>query len=189
MKSVSNLEELIEVYNSGEKIKYLFFWGHTPGKNQDVGPFCFSQWFPSPFTVDNVTYPTAEHWMMAGKARLFRDTEIAGKIISATHPGEVKKLGREIKGFDEDTWVKNRFEIVVEGNYHKFTQNPALKEYLLDTSDRVIVEASPVDFIWGIGLAKDNQAIENPTEWKGLNLLGFALMEVRMRLKEEFHAK
>jgi ribA/ribD-fused uncharacterized protein len=187
--SISTIEDLLKVINSGERVKYLFFWGHTPGKNQTVGPFCFSQWFHSPFTVDNITYLTAEHWMMAGKARLFGDNEIAQKIITSTHPGEVKKLGREIKKFDEDTWVKNRFEIVVEGNYHKFTQNTALRDFLLETGDCILVEASPVDFIWGIGMAKDSKVIEDPARWKGLNLLGFALMEVRKNLQTEFHAK
>ncbi|HEX3007233.1 MAG TPA: NADAR family protein, partial [Bacteroidales bacterium] len=179
------LEELIKEHQSGERIKYLFFWGHTPAKDQKVGPFCFSQWFSSPFIVDGVTYPTAEHWMMAGKARLFGDTEIASRILSSGNPGEVKKLGRQIRGFDEDTWVAHRFEIVVEGNYHKFSQSSDLKEYLLDTNDRVLVEASPVDNIWGIGIAKNSPVIEDPTQWLGLNLLGFALMEVRKRLKLE----
>ncbi len=183
--SISTVEDLLKVFKAGERIKYLFFWGHTPGKNQTVGPFCFSQWFASPFTVDNITYSTAEHWMMAEKARLFGDNEIAERILSATHPGEVKSLGREIKGFDEETWVKKRFEIVVEGNYHKFTQNADLKDYLLETGDRVLVEASPVDFIWGIGLAKDSKVVEDPTQWRGLNLLGFALMEVRRMLQLE----
>ena len=177
-----NIDRLKQLYNAGETFKYLFFWGHTPLKDQKTGPFCFSQWYPAAFVVNGITYPTAEHWMMAEKARLFDDIEIAQKIISCTNPGEVKKLGRQIKGFNEEIWTENRFEIVVTGNLHKFTQHKEFKEYLLNTNERVIVEASPVDNIWGIGLAKDSKEIENPNTWKGLNLLGFALMEVRDRI-------
>lgn len=161
----------------------MFFWGHTPKKKEKVGEFCFSQWYPSPFVVDNKTYQTAEHWMMAEKARLFKDFEIEEQIIKSQVPGHVKDLGRQIKGFDEETWVNNRFDIVVKGNLFKFIQNEELKEFLLQTHDRVIVEASPVDSIWGIGLSKDSKDIENPNAWKGLNLLGFALMEVRERIR------
>lgn len=189
MKNRYTLEHIIELYNSGERIKYLFFWGHTPTKNQTVGPFCFSQWYPTPFIVSNIKYHTAEHWMMAEKARLFGDAEIEEKIIKSAIPGQVKEFGRQIKNFDEETWVKNRFEIVVNGNYHKFSQCPELKEYLLATSDRIIVEASPVDTIWGIGLSKDSKDIENPARWRGINLLGFALMEVRRRLQLEEYSQ
>ena len=90
--------------------------------------------------------------------------------------GEAKALGREVRGFDEDTWVKNRFGIVVAGNLLKFQQNKGLGMFLLGTNERVLVEASPVDTIWGVGLAADNKSIENPNLWRGLNLLGFALI-------------
>lgn len=110
------------------------------------------------------------------------DIDIEQKIIASANPGEVKKLGRQIKGFNEKVWTEGRFEIVVTGNLHKFTQHKDFKEYLLNTNERVIVEASPVDNIWGIGLAKDSTNIGNPNTWKGLNLLGFALMEVRDRI-------
>lgn len=166
----------------GEKLDFFFFWGHTPRKNEVIGPFCFSQWFPASFRVDNIIYQTAEHWMMAEKARLFNDPETEKKIIESKNPGQAKEYGREIKNFVEPLWNEKRFDIVVKGNYFKFLQNEDLKKYLLSTKDKVLVEASPVDTIWGIGLTKDSKEAHYPAEWRGLNLLGFALMEVRDRI-------
>ncbi|WP_202700515.1 NADAR family protein [Flavobacterium sp. UGB4466] len=163
--------------------KFLFFWGHQPTKDGSISKTCFSQWWLSAFTVDKVTYKTAEHWMMAKKAELFNDNEVLAKIIKANSPAEAKKLGRQVKNYDDTLWLANRFEIVTQGNYHKFSQNPDLKAFLLNTDERVIVEASPVDPIWGIGMAGDHKDVLNPEKWKGLNLLGFALMEVRDELR------
>jgi ribA/ribD-fused uncharacterized protein len=120
--------------------------------------------------------------MMAEKAKLFNDQGTYEKIINASNPGEAKSLGREVKGFDDSVWVRNRFEIVVQGNRLKFEQNSELKAFLISTGDRVLVEASPIDKIWGVGLAADDQKIDNPNLWRGLNLLGFVLMEVRYAL-------
>ena len=119
---------------------------------------------------------------MAEKARLFGDEEAALKIVGAKNPGEAKKLGRLVSHFNEQIWIDNRFEIVVKANRAKFDQNVELKEFLLNTGERVIVEASPIDRIWGIGLPQDSAAASNPAQWKGLSLLGFALMEVRRQL-------
>lgn len=107
------------------------------------------------------------------------------KILAAKSPAEAKKLGRKVRNFDPKIWGENCFDIVCEGNYHKFSQHEDLKEFLLNTKDRVLVEASPVDNIWGIGMAQDHDHAENPRLWKGSNLLGFALMEVRNRLKKD----
>ncbi|WP_232066228.1 NADAR family protein [Hymenobacter sp. BT18] len=167
---------------AGYQAKYLYFWGHTGKPDTAVGKECFSQWYPAAFTVANETYATAEHYMMAEKARLFDDETTRQAILHARHPNEAKKLGRQIKHFDEARWNATRFEVVVRGNEAKFSQNPALLEYLLTTDQRVLVEASPVDPIWGIGLAQDDPKAADPAEWAGLNLLGFALMEVRARL-------
>lgn len=175
---IRTIEELKNYVNSGNKVKYVFFWGHQ-NKGMDVSKSCFSQWYESSFSDDAITYMTAEHYMMAEKAKLFGDQATYNKIINATSPGEAKSLGREVKGFDDSIWEKSRFKIVVEGNMLKFGQNEELKEFLINTGGRVLVEASPVDRIWGIGLAADNQKVENPNLWRGLNLLGFALMEVR----------
>ncbi|HYG16913.1 MAG TPA: NADAR family protein [Bacteroidia bacterium] len=158
---------------------YLCFWGHTPKKPNQVDKSCFSQWYPSPFTVEDTLYHTAEHWMMAKKAMFFDDTEALEKILSSPKPGNTKAIGREVKNFDYKKWDSESYKIVVEGNYHKFLEDNVLKEYLLSTGSKILVEASPVDIIWGIGLAQDDLDALDPLKWKGTNLLGFALMEVR----------
>jgi ribA/ribD-fused uncharacterized protein len=165
-------------------VKYLFFWGHQPSADGTITKSCFSQWWLAPFVTDGIEYKTAEHWMMAQKALLFNDTEIAAKIVAVKTPAAAKKLGREIRNFDASIWDEKKFDIVVKGNFHKFFQHPELRRFLLNTIDLVLVEASPVDAIWGIGMAADHPDIQNPSAWKGENLLGFALMEVRDQLKE-----
>ncbi|MFJ8747799.1 NADAR family protein [Streptomyces sp. NPDC102441] len=167
----------------GKNVKYLPFWGHRPRSDGRLGESCLSQWWPSPFTVDSVTYASAEHWMMAGKARLFGDVEAEARAVAASSPAAAKKVGRLVRGFDDDVWAQERFTLVVEGSVHKFGQDPELRTYLLRTGERVLVEASPMDRIWGIGLAKDDPRTADPASWRGLNLLGFALMEARERLR------
>ncbi len=176
-----NIEQLRNEYAQGQKFKYVFFWGHK--KFNGITETCLSQWYECKFTVDGVEYHTAEQYMMAQKAILFKDDEILQKIMSADNPAVYKSLGRQIRNFDSKIWDENKCKIVVSGNMAKFSQNPELFDFLLKTGDRVLVEASPYDRIWGIGLAKDTPEIENPFKWKGINLLGFALMEVRENLK------
>lgn len=166
-------------YNKGEKIKYLFFWGHQPSPNGSITKACFSQWWESDFIIGSVKYCCMEQYMMAEKARLFDDNEMLEKILKSNQPKQIKAFGREVKNFSEDIWQKRRHTIVVKGNYAKFMQNSKLKLFLLDTKNRVLVEASPVDRICGIGMASDNKEIENPMTWNGKNMLGFVLMEVR----------
>lgn len=178
--SRKNLEK---IYQSGKKTKFLFFWGHQKNSNEEITSSCFSQWWNQKFIIDGISYPTAEHWMMAEKARLFKNDDILLKILQAKSPGKAKQLGREVKNFDQKIWNENRIDIVVKGNYHKFSQNKKLKEFLINTKNRVLVEASPVDRIWGIGLDSSDEFSKIPPKWKGLNLLGFALMEVRDLLK------
>jgi ribA/ribD-fused uncharacterized protein len=165
-----------------QRLKYLCFWGHQPSKDGNITTTCFSQWFEASFTIDGVHYPTAEHYMMAEKARLLADRLTLQKILAVQHPHAAKELGREVQGFQPSLWEAHRFDIVVQGNLAKFSQNSSLGEFLLHTGDRILVEASPVDKIWGTGLAADNPDAENPDHWPGLNLLGFALMEVRNQL-------
>ena len=131
-----------------------------------------------------ITYATAEHYMMAEKARLFKDERTRQQILAAEHPHAAKKLGRHIQPFHESVWKQQRFAIVVQGNLAKFSQYPALKDFLLQTGERILVEASPMDTIWGIGLAQDNSQANDPTKWRGDNLLGFALMVVRDQLQQ-----
>ncbi|EBF5115327.1 NADAR family protein [Listeria monocytogenes] len=177
------LEKIQHKYRKGEKLKYIFFWGHQPAEDGKISKSCFSQWWICSFKVDGVEYNCAEQFMMAEKAKLFNDMEMREKILAAKHPKQAKDFGRLISGFQEDIWLKNRFNIVMRANQAKFSQNEELKKFLMQTKNRILVEASPVDKIWGIGIAADNKNVENPLYWKGLNLLGFALMEVRDELE------
>jgi ribA/ribD-fused uncharacterized protein len=181
---IRSREDLIRAVSGGFRPKYLFFWTHHPLPSGQIGNSCFSQWWPAAFSVNGVRYPTAEHFMMAEKAQLFGDNNVRALILKAGSPKEAKQLGRQVRDFDEQVWVEARFRFVVAGNVAKFSQNPELGNYLLGTRDRVLVEASPSDRIWGIGLAADSAQAMNPEQWLGLNLLGFALMEVRQRLRE-----
>ncbi|GAA1971630.1 NADAR family protein [Kitasatospora viridis] len=177
-----SVPDLLSLTTAGTRPKYLFFWGHRPQRDGSIGSGSLSQWWPAPFEVGGVRYASAEHWMMAGKARLSGDEEIVPRILAARSPAEAKKLGRLVRGFREEAWEAARFELVVEGNVAKFGQDPALRAYLLGTGNRVLVEASPVDRIWGIGLAAEDERAGDPARWRGLNLLGFALMAARERL-------
>ncbi|MFJ3897770.1 MULTISPECIES: NADAR family protein [unclassified Streptomyces] len=182
--TIDSQEALISQVRAGAKVKYLHFWGHRPRPDGRVGASCLSQWWPSPFTVDGVTYATAEHWMMAGKARLFGDGDALARVLAAGHPSQAKKAGRLVRGFDEEVWARERFGIVVEGSLRKFSADAELRGFLLGTGERVLVEASPVDRVWGIGLAADDVAAGDPERWRGPNLLGFALMAARGVLRE-----
>ncbi len=179
-----DLSALQDECRAGIHHKFLFFWGHQPRNAGVVDQSCLSQWYPAPFEIDGIAYATAEHYMMAAKARLFGDRDNERAILEASHPGEAKKLGRQIRNFDEQIWERAREQIVFEGNLARFTQHSPLREFLLMTGDRVLVEASPVDRIWGIGLAAQDESAADPLQWKGLNLLGFVLMRVRQQLRE-----
>lgn len=176
---ITSKEDLIAYLAEGNEVDYFFFWGHTAKDKNTVGKECLSQWYPAGFEIDGIRYPTAEHYMMAEKARLFNDTDALDKILASTDPAEAKKLGRTVKDYRDDVWKQHRFEIVVRGNTAKFMQNETLNEFLQSTGDKVIVEASPRDRIWGIGMGASNPDASNPGKWKGLNLLGFALTAVR----------
>jgi len=170
---------LREKYDHNDPMKFIFFWGHAKNPNGEIFSTCFSQWYESSFEINGLIFPTSEHWMMSQKALLFDNEDIHEQILQTDNPGKVKKLGRQVTGFDIDVWKKHRKEIVRIGNIHKFNQNKELGEYLLNTNNRIIVEASPRDRIWGIGLSKNNDKIKNIHTWRGLNLLGFVLMETR----------
>ena len=173
------IQQLIQRQARGEKLNFLFFWGHRPARDGRVTQSCFSQWWAeNPFEIEAIRYQTAEHWMMAEKARLFGDGYHEDLIIKATSAGAAKALGREIQNFDDAIWNQAKFNIVKMGNLHKF-QQPDLADFLLATGDKILVEASPVDRIWGIGLEATHPDALFPKDWRGENLLGFALMEVR----------
>lgn len=182
MEKIDSWDTLTGAVRTGARVKYLHFWGHRPRADGQIGASCLSQWWPSPFTLDGVRYATAEHWMMASKARLFGDTEAEREAVAASSPAQAKKIGRLVRGFDDAIWERERYGIVVEGSFHKFAAHPDLRAFLLGTGNRVLVEASPLDRVWGIGLAADDERAMDPARWRGPNLLGFALMAARERL-------
>lgn len=147
----------------------------------------YSQFHPCAFTVDGILYDCAEKFMMAEKARLFKDGDTLDAILTTpgTNPRGIKALGRCVQGFDEDKWETHREKIVYNGNYAKFSQNPSLKKQLISTGEAMLVEASPSDKIWGIGLSEKTAAATPPPLWPGLNLLGKAIMKVRDTLVSE----
>ena len=140
------------------------------------GPF--SQWMPSPFTINGIRYPDAETFMMWSKDQMFGG-HLEAKILANTHPAEAKKLGRMIKNFDPVAWNAVSRCVVFRGNIAKFTQNQALLARLFQTVGTTLVEASPVDKIWGIGLSEDNPLALDRVTWHGKNWLGQTLTEVR----------
>ncbi|GAA5045285.1 NADAR family protein [Thermocatellispora tengchongensis] len=182
IESPRSVEQAVAAERAGVRLRYLCFWGHRARREGEIGAWCLSQWWPVEFEEDGRVFRSAEHYMMAHKALLFGDEEAAAQILAAGHPGEAKKLGRGVRGFDERVWAEHRYDIVVRGNVAKFGQHEELREFLLGTRGRVLVEASPVDRIWGIGLAADDERAASPATWRGLNLLGFALMDARDRL-------
>ena len=152
--------------------EFVFFWRGWP-----------SQWVKYPFEVEAIHYTCCEQYMMAEKARVFGDSETLGKILSQTSPKAQKALGRMVRGFDETTWASVCRGIVFAGNLAKFQQHTELSGKLLATGTRTLVEASPVDRIWGIGLAADDPRALDPKKWQGRNWLGIALMQVRSALQ------
>ncbi|MEM6661417.1 MAG: NADAR family protein [Pseudomonadota bacterium] len=154
--------------------QYVFFWS---------GPF--SQWQRARFTMDGVDFNTAEQAMMYGKAKIFGDDNIAEQILATSDARKQKALGRKVKGFDGAKWDRHKEDIVLHANRAKFGQNKGLRRKLFQTGDRLLVEASPLDTIWGIGL-DEAKARETPEDlWPGQNLLGKILTQVREELRAE----
>jgi len=143
------------------------------------------QWTPCPTVIDGVRYLCAEQFMMAAKAKLFGDHASFAKIMMTASPREHKKLGRGVKNFDSAVWDAKCLDIVVQANYAKFAQHPAYRARLLATGNKTIVEASPLDTIWGVGMAASDPDIRTKSKWRGKNLLGEAIMRVRTMLQQE----
>ena len=167
------------------KSDFVFFWGHTPAENGEITQTCLSQWWKCTFEEDGVIFCCAEQYMMYQKALLFKDQDHADKILKAKDPKTIKALGRMVRNFDAGVWDTHKQEIVLQGNILKFSQNPELKQYLISTGNKILVEASPYDSIWGIGMRAGSAGICDPKNWKGQNLLGFLLMEARERILTE----
>lgn len=158
--------------------EFTFFWDEN-------SPFC--QWYPSKFIIDGIQFNYAEQYMMYMKAKLFEDDEIASRILEADSPVLCRCLGRQVKNFDKYEWENVCKKIVYDGNYAKFSQNPKLKKELFSTVASTLVEASPYDRIWGVGLAEDDERILSRKSWQGKNWLGEILTEVREQLLREEH--
>jgi ribA/ribD-fused uncharacterized protein len=152
--------------------RFVFFWDGWP-----------SQWHPSTFSVDEHEYNCCEQFMMAEKARFFGDQAILQEIMRSRNPREQKALGRKVSNFDSTSWNRVCRGIVYRGNLAKFEQNGEVRELLLGTGNREIVEASPTDRIWGIGLAASDVRALDRGQWRGTNWLGIALMQVRDALR------
>lgn len=150
--------------------KFTFFW-------QIASPF--SNWHKSSFVHNGVTYSCAEQYMMHMKALAFDDVEVAALIMETNEPRHHKMLGREVRNFDASTWSAICKEVMVDGLVSKFLQNPNCLEALLASGETILVEASPYDKIWGIGMLESDPNATDQTKWLGQNLLGFVLMEVR----------
>ncbi len=161
-------DEIMKNAAEAKKEKFTFFWSGV-----------FSQWAESPFTVDGVAFNTAEQYMMYKKALLFNDFKQAEKIMATPDPRTQKQLGREVSGFDKDRWEQHCKQFVYKASFAKFTQNPKMRDELTATKGTTLVEASPEDKIWGIGLiASDTRAYSRDT-WEGTNWLGEILTAVR----------
>ncbi|OWP85568.1 hypothetical protein BWK60_13430 [Flavobacterium covae] len=161
------------MYENRLFLKYYFFYGYN-------NPL--SQWYKSNFIIDNITFNSAEQWMMYSKAKLFNDTEKMLEIINEPNASNQRKLGRQIKGFKEDVWIEKREEIIYAGNLAKFAQNVELRLFLKNTEKMILAEASPVDLIWGIGFSINDLERFDNIKWKGINLLGKILMEIRDKI-------
>ena len=181
------LETLQQEYCAGKKYRFLFFWGHSPQPDGIIGSGCLSQWWMRPFSINDITYSCAEQYMMAEKARLFDDRVMLSKIMAARNPADMKRYGRSVKNFSGPVWDEQCVQIVRTANKAKFGQNPDLFSFLSGTYGKIIAEASPHDRIWGIGMGKDHPDAGNPMKWRGTNLLGFALTDVRDELMKEMN--
>lgn len=168
------LQELQDSVRQGDVYKYKFFWGGF-----------LSNWYDRAFVVEGVKYWCVEQYMMQKKALCFDDFEIATKIMQSLDQREIKQLGREVRGYVDEKWASVRQQVVYEGNYAKFKCNEDLGRYLVRTGDKVLVEASPYDTLWGIGMGESSPLIGNPLNWNGQNYLGFVLMAVREELRKE----
>ena len=148
-KMTYNIETIKQLVHQNPSVEFVYFWGHTSRSNY-ITDACLSQW-----------------------------EEVYREILACDNPRDYKKLGRKVRNFDSQLWDAHKYDIVVKGNKAKFSQNPELKAFLLSTGDAILVEASPYDRIWGIGMNRELAQRLPVEQWNGENLLGCALMEVR----------
>lgn len=143
-----------------------------------------SNWHLSRFEMDGVAYSSLEQWMMHQKALVFGDGQTARRIMATDDPATIKALGRAVTPFDSTVWGGRSQIVVYRGLLAKFGQDGKLRRELDETGDAMLVECSRDDVIWACGLAMDDPRRLDIAQWRGRNLLGFAMMEVRERLRE-----
>lgn len=165
--------------------KMVHFFGGKADPPGTVSQNCLSQFYPCTFKDGDMTFNCMEQYMMYNKAKLFNDTEMAERIMQSSVPKEIKRYGRQVRGYNDLKWDKYKRDVVYRGNLLKFGQNPELKDYLLSTGDAYLAEASPYDKIWGIGLRASDPRAHDVKQWKGKNLLGYTLMRVRYALRQK----
>ena len=151
--------------------------------NPDEENGYLSNWYPSPFTLDGVAFSSMEQYMMYRKAVCFGDDKVAAQILVTEDVAEIKTLGRLVSGYDESLWNGVRQIVVYEGLLAKFSQNSELGEQLKKTGNTVLAECAVKDRIWGIGLSMHDSDRLDRAKWQGKNLLGYALMMVREKLR------
>lgn len=145
----------------------------------------YSNWHPAAFTdEEGRRFANSEQFMMWAKALIMGDLAMAARMLTEPDPKALKDMGRQVQNYQDALWAKHRLAVMVHGCYLKFSQNQAMKAELLATGDRILVEASPDDCIWGIGLEESDPRCLDRQQWLGLNLLGEALMVVRALLRE-----
>lgn len=156
--------------------KYVFFYGGE-----------FSQWFPCIFIDENgLLFNCAEQYMMYKKAMLFGDVDAANRIMATNQPSKQKFIGRCVQNFDKEVWELHARDYVAWGNFYKFIQNQDLLKVLKSTDGKLLVEASPDDTIWGVGLGVHDKRVDDPKNWQGTNWLGEVITGVRERIKDLF---
>jgi ribA/ribD-fused uncharacterized protein len=158
--------------------KYVFFWGNC----------VFSNWCPSKFEVEGTVYNCSEQYMMVEKARLFGDIDAMAEIMASNDPGYQKAVGRQVRGFNKEKWESIALGVMYKACRAKFEQNPDMLKELLDTGTKTLVEASPSDTIWGIGLHVNSKLCDDPKNWRGTNWLGETLTKVRDDIVKETSA-
>ena len=160
--------------------KHVYFWGEF-----------LSNWYPARFTEaregKTLEFFNSEQYFMYEKAKAFGDEEIAMRILfEGKNPKQAKSLGRKVKGYNDEVWNKMRYKVMLRANLLKYLQNKDIEKLLLNEEfeGKNFCEASPVDQVWGVGLAENDPLIDDESNWRGQNLLGKVLDEVRDILKK-----
>lgn len=177
---------LREQIQAGKKISFLQFVRHL-APMEKINKACLSQWYACRFEVDGVKYNSAEQYVMAEKARILGDEELRNQILAMRDALAITELAKKHLNKASESWDKQLFDVAVKGNFAKFDQNETLRNFLLETKDRILVVTNPYDLVWGVGLTEGMREIQNPDLWPGCNLWGFALMEVRDQLRVSLH--